>query len=93
MVFLDRYGCKQPCGEALAKWRRPDGFRCQHCGRTGHCHLKCRDMHSCDRYERQVLLTGRTLFAASKLPLHTSFVAIRPLIRNKHGISALAWRR
>ena len=93
MLFLDRYGSEQQCREALAKVRWPDGFRCQGCGRTSHCHLKSRDVYQCNHCKRQESLTSGTLFAESKLPLRTWFLAIYLLTQHKNGISALALRR
>lgn len=93
MAFLDRYGSEQQCREALAKARWPKGWRCQGCGYPGHCHLQGRDVYQCNRCKRQVSLTSGTLFAETKLPLRTWFLAIYLLTQHKNGISALALRR
>ncbi len=93
MSFLDQYGSEQQCREALAKVRWSKGFSFQACGHTGHCHLKGRDVYQCNRCKRQVSLTSGTLFAETKLPLHTWFLAIYLLTQHKNGISALALRR
>lgn len=93
MVFLDRYGTESQCREALAKVRWPGGFRCQDCGHTGHCHLRHRDVYQCNRCKRQVSLTSGTLFAQTKLPLRTWFLAIYLVTQHKNGISALSLRR
>jgi transposase-like protein len=93
MGFLDRYGSEQQCREALLKVRWPGGFRCQGCGHRSHCHLKGRDVYQCNRCKRQVSLTSGTLFAETKLPLRTWFLAIYLLTQHKNGISALALRR
>ena len=93
MGFLEQYGSEQQCREALAKVRWSKGFCCQACGHTGHCHLKGRDVYQCNRCKRQVSLTGGTLFAETKLPLRTWFLAIYLLTQHKNGISALALRR
>ena len=93
MAFLDRYGSEQQCREALMKARWPKGWRCADCGHSGHCHLKRRDVYQCNRCKRQVSLTSGTLFAETKLPLRTWFLAIYLLTQHKNGISALALRR
>jgi transposase-like protein len=93
MNFLDRYGSEHQCREALAKVRWPEGFRCHDCGRTSHCHLKSRDVYQCNHCKRQVSLTSGTLFAETKLPLRTWFLAIYLLTQHKNGISALALHR
>lgn len=93
MAFLDRYGTEAQCREALAKARWPDGFHCPDCGHTGHCHLARRDVYQCNRCKRQVSLTSGTLFADTKLPLRTWFLAIYLLTQHKNGLSALALHR
>jgi transposase-like protein len=93
MSFLDQYGSEPQCREALAKVRWPKGFRCQVCGDTSHCHLKGRDVYQCNRCKRQVSLISGTLFAETKLPSHTWFLAIYLLTQHKNGISALALHR
>lgn len=92
-TFLDDYGTEQQCREALARARWPKGFRCQDCDHTGHCYLIGRGVYQCNRCKRQVSLTGGTLFADTKLPLRTWFLAIYLLTQHKNGISALALRR
>jgi len=93
MTFLDRYGTEAQCREALAKARWPGGFRSPACGHTGHCHLAQRDVYQCNRCKRQVSLTSGTLFAQTRLPLRTWFLAIYLMTQHKNGISALALRR
>ncbi len=93
MGFLERYGSEAQCREALAKARWPNGFRCPDCGHAGRCHLKRRDVYQCNRCKRQVSLTSGTLFAKTKLPLRTWFLAIYLLTQHKNGISALSLRR
>lgn len=93
MTFLDRYGSESQCREALAQVRWPGGFRCQGCGHTGHCRLKHRDVYQCNRCKRQASLTSGTLFAQTRLPLRTWFLAIYLLTQHKNGISALALHR
>jgi transposase-like protein len=94
MVFLERYGTEEQCREALVKARWPKGWRCPDCGHTGHCHLKRRDVYQCNHCKRQVSLTSGTLFAETKLPLRTWFLAIYLLTQHKNGISVLAlWRQ
>jgi transposase-like protein len=93
MSFLDQYGREQQCREALAKVRWSRGFCCQACGHTSHCHLQSRDVYQCNRCKQQVSLTSGTLFAGTKLPLRTWFLAIYLLTQHKNGMSALALHR
>lgn len=92
-AFLKRYGSEEQCRDALAQQRWPKGFECPQCGHTGHCHLKTRAVFQCNRCKRQVSLTSGTLFADTKLPLRTWFLAIYLLTQHKNGISALSLRR
>ena len=93
MRFFDRHGSEKQCREALAKARWPNEFRCPDCCHPSHCHLKRRDVYQCNRCKRQVSLTSGTVFAETKLPLHTWFLAIYLLTQHKNGISTPALRR
>jgi transposase-like protein len=93
MGFLERYGAESQCREALAKARWPDGFVCPECGHAGHCQLTRRSVYQCNRCKHQMSLTSGTLFAGSKLPLRTWFLAMYLLVQHKTGISALSLRR
>jgi hypothetical protein len=77
----------------LAKARWPDGFRCPDGDDSSHCHLKRRNVHQRTRCKRQVSVTGSTVFAETRLPLRTWFLAIYLPTQHKSGISALALRR
>ena len=59
----------------------------------GHCHLAARGVFQCNRCKHQVSPTSGTVFADTKLPLRTWFLAIYLLTQNKNGISALSLRR
>jgi hypothetical protein len=83
MSFLDRYGSEEQCRGALAKARWPNGFRCPDRGDSSHCHLKRRNLRQCNRCKRQVSLTSGTVFAETKLPLRTWFLAIYLLTQHK----------
>ena len=93
MIFLDCYSTEAQCPEASAKARWPVRLRCPDCGHTGHCYLAQRDVHQCNRCKRKVSLTSGTLFAQTRLPLRTWFLAIYLMTHHKNGISALALRR
>lgn len=92
-AFLDRYGSEAQCRDALAQQRWPRGFRCAACGHGGHCPLNGRDVFQCNRCKHQTSLTRGTLFANTKLPLRTWFLAMYLLTQHKNGISALSLRR
>lgn len=92
-AFLARYGSEAQCRDALIEQRWPQGFVCPQCEHTGHCRLTGRDVFQCNRCKRQVSPTSGTVFAETKLPLRTWFLAMYLLTQNKNGISALSLRR
>lgn len=92
-AFLSRYGSEEQCRQALIEQRWPNGFGCPDCGHAGHCRLKQREVFQCNRCKRQVSVTAGTLFADTKLPLRTWFLAMYLLTQSKNGISALSLRR
>ena len=92
-AFLARYGSEEQCREALIQQRWPQGFVCPQCAHAGHCHLAARGVFQCNRCKHQVSPTSGTVFADTKLPLRTWFLAIYLLTQNKNGISALSLRR
>src|ERR1700687_3773711 len=83
--FQAAYGTEAQCEQALFAWRWPDDFVCPECGHTGYCVLE-RGRYQCDRCRRQTSLTAGTLFAHTKLPLTTWFLAIYLLTQSKNGI-------
>jgi ribosomal protein L37AE/L43A len=91
--FLALYGSEAQCRDALVEQRWPQGFSCPKCGHAGHCHLNHRDVFQCNRCKCQTSPTSGTVFAETKLPLRTWFLAIYLLTQNKNGISALSLRR
>jgi ribosomal protein L37AE/L43A/transposase-like protein len=90
--FLARYGTQAQCEQALTAWRWPQGFVCPECGKTAHCVLG-RGLYQCHHCRRQTSITAGTLFAGTKLPLSTWFLAIYLLTQSKNGISALEMSR
>ena len=91
-LFSD-YGSEAQCTEALFNWKWPEGFVCPECKAQSYCALKCRALYQCNRCHHQTSLTSRTLFAGTKLPLKTWFLAIYLLTQSKTGLSALALKR
>jgi hypothetical protein len=92
-AFLKQYGSEGACRQALFQLRWPDGFECPECGHHSHCQLKTRKLIQCHRCHHQTSLTARTLFAHTKLPLMTWFLAIFLLTQSKTGLSAMALAR
>jgi transposase-like protein len=90
--FLAHYGTQAQCEQALYAWRWARGFVCPECGHSGHCVLG-RGLYQCHRCRHQSSLTAGTLFAGTKLPLSTWFLAIYLLTQSKNGVSALSLSR
>ncbi len=91
--FLQQYGTEEQCRETLFRWRWPQGFHCPDCGHHSHCVLACRPLMQCNRCHHQTSLISGTLFASTKLPLTTWFLAMFLLTQSKNGISAMALHR
>src|SRR5690606_8804559 len=93
--FIRCYGTEAKCYRVLYRMRWPNGFRCPCCGsrprsrfrREGRVYYQCR---AC---RHQTTLTSGTIFAASKLPLTTWFLAMHLLTATKTNLSALEMMR
>ena len=93
--FMAQFGTEAKCRRALFRSRWPQGFRCPKCAgrapsrfrRAGQRYYQCRDCR------HQTTLVSGTLFAATKLPLTTWFLAIHLLTATKSNVSALALKR
>ena len=91
--FFETYGTEAQCRQALFDWRWPSGFVCPVCGHTHHCLLHTNQLYQCYRCHHQTSLTSGTIFADTKLPLTTWFLAMYLVTQNKNGISALELKR
>jgi transposase-like protein len=76
-----------------ARW--PNGFACPRCSQGAHCviSVNMRPLFQCNGCHRQTSVTAGTLFAGTKLPLTTWFLAIYLIGQAKTGLSALALKR
>jgi Transposase zinc-ribbon domain len=90
---LDRFRTEAQCREVLFQPGWPSGFQRPACGSRSHCRLDTRDLLQCNRCKHQVSLTCGTLFAQTKLPLMTWFLAIYLLSQHENGISTVTSRR
>lgn len=92
-IFLDTYGTDEKCQRKLFQARWPQGYRCPRCGHK-HCYtLISRLLYQFSKCRHQCSLTSGTLFACSKLPLASWFLAIFFVTQSKEGMSALSLRR
>lgn len=91
--FFEKYGTEEQCEKALFDWRWPRGFICPDCSCTHHCLLNTNKLYQCNGCHHQTSLTSRTIFADTKLPLTTWFLAMFLLTQTKNGVSALELKR
>ncbi len=91
--LFDNYGTETQCRDALFLWRWPEGYVCEECGDRHHCLLRSRALYQCNRCHHQASLISGTIFASTKLPLTTWFLAIYLITQAKTGLSALALHR
>lgn len=93
--FMQQYGTQAQCEQALFKARWPNGFVCPSC----HCHLPItfkrngKTLWQCRRCRHQTSVTSDTIFASTKLPLTTWFLAMHLLTQSKNNVSALELKR
>ena len=93
--FIQCFGTEGACVEALHRARWPAGFVCPQCGSSAHRIVANVSRRRFQGNACHVLtsMTAGTLFASTKLPPTTWFLAIYLLILAKTGLLALALRR
>jgi len=93
--FVEQYGTEAKCRRALYRARWPKGFRCPACGdrRRSTFRRGAQMYYQCRACQHQTTLIAGTLFAATKLPLRTWFVAIYALTTTKTNVAALELMR
>jgi transposase-like protein len=93
--FLGSFGSEEQCCEALRGARWPKGFVCPGCRGATSWVISSggRSLFQCATCRHQTSLTAGTMFADTKLPLTTWFLAIYLISQAKTGLSALALKR
>ena len=91
--FLNNYGTEEKCRNALFRWLWPQGYVCPECNGSEYCVLKSHSLFQCNRCHHQHSLISGTIFASTKLPLTTWFLAMHLIAQAKTGLSALALHR
>ena len=93
--FLQRYGTEAACTLALEQARWPQGFVCPRCAGTPHSRFtrNGESLWQCSACRHQSSLLSDTLFAYTRLPLTTWFLALYLLTQTKNSISALELKR
>ena len=93
--FLKSFGSEEQCMAAVMAARWPQGFVCPRCGLSPHCVLGVgrRRLFQCNGCHRQTSMIAQTVYASTKLPLTTWFLATYLLSQAKTGMSSLALMR
>lgn len=93
--FLSSYGSIAACEQALQHARWPHGFVCPRCAGTHYRRFARagRKYWHCRNCRHQTSLVAGTLFASTKLPLTTWFLALYLLTQTKNGMAALELMR
>ena len=93
--FLHSFGSEEQCMAAVMAARWPQGFVCPRCGLSAHCVLGVgrRRLFQCNACHHQTSMIAQTVYASTKLPLTTWFLATYLLSQAKTGMSSLALMR
>lgn len=93
--FIGGYGCVEQCEALIRKWRWPAGFSCPRCQGTWHSEFRRQQRlyFQCSACRHQCSLVSGTIFASSKLPLTTWFLAMHLITQAKNNVSALELKR
>ncbi|MES2714345.1 MAG: IS1595 family transposase [Pseudomonadota bacterium] len=93
--FMCSFGTEEQCAQAVKIARWPEGFVCPRCHGSAHYIVGhgARKLFQCNACRHQSSLIAGTLFASTKLPLTTWFLAIYLISQAKTGLSSLALKR
>ena len=85
---------KRSAPKPWSEWRWPQEFVCPACGQAeSYSDLKTRGLLQCKHCRHQTSLRAGTVFAYSKLPLTTRFLAMYLLMQKKNAIASLELKR
>jgi hypothetical protein len=87
--FQAAYGTEEQCRAAVEELRWPTGFVCPICGGRQGTWLSTRPKIQCRSCRHQASPTAGTIFASTKLPLTSWFLAIRLISRAAEGITSV----
>ena len=91
--FQQQFGTEDQCRDRLFRSKWPSGYRCPKCNNDQYYFVSTRSLYQCCSCRHQASLLSETIFASSKLPLTTWFLAIYFISQSKEGISSLKLRR
>jgi hypothetical protein len=87
--FQAAYGTEEQCRAAVEELRWPTGFVCPICGGRQGTWLSTRPKIQCRSCRYQASPTAGTIFASTKLPLTSWFLAIRLISRAAEGVTSV----
>ena len=87
--FQATYGTEKQCRAAVEELRWPMGFVCPVCGGREGTRLSTRPKIQCRSCRHQASSTADTIFAGTKLPLTSWFLAIRLISRAAEGVTSV----
>ena len=87
--FQATYGTEEQCRAVVEKLRWPDRFVCPLCGGQEGKWLSTRPKIQCRSCRHQASSTAGTIFAGTKLPLTSWFLAIRLITTAAEGITSV----
>jgi len=87
--FRAAYGTEEQCRAAVEELRWPTGFVCPVCGGREGTRLSTRPKIQCRSCRHQASSTAGTVFAGTKLPLTSWFLAIRLIATAEDGITSV----
>ncbi len=91
--FLKQFGTEAQCREQVFRSKWPTGYKCPRCTNEKSYYIETRALFQCAACRHQTSLLSGTIFASSKLPLTTWFLAIYFVSQSKEGIPALKLMR
>ena len=93
--FYRLYGTEEQCEQAVMQWRWPNGFVCPPCGGAQRTQFRRGELlyFQCASCQYQCSLIAGTIFASTKLALHTWFLGMHLLSKAKTNVSALELSR
>jgi hypothetical protein len=87
--FQAAYGTEEQCRAAVEELRWPTGFVCPICGGRQGTWLSTRPKIQCRSCRHQASSTAGTIFASTKLPLTSWFLAIRLISRAAEEVTSV----
>lgn len=92
LEFEERFATEEACRQYLFDLRWPEGFCCPRCGH-GDAWVTKMGLLRCRMCDGQISVTAGTIFQDTRKPVRLWFRAIRYVVNQKNGVSALGLQR